>query len=224
MEKERNRAPRPAKTALPSRRITLIELLVVIAIIAILAAMLLPALAKAKQRAQSTQCMSNSRQIMLGWRMYADDNQDLLPPNDLDANNLWKTAYFTMSAAQKYTAMNWVAGTMEQPLDAAMDSELVDPVGTALAPYVKSRAVYRCPADNYIDPNSGKVHVRSVSMNSAVGTIWASASSLGRRAGSPVTGHWLTGTSDNNQTSFCTYGKLSSFHQTGSGANVRHHG
>ena len=69
------------------RAFTLIELLVVSAIIAILASIVLSALTRAKTKAPGLYCLSNQKQLTLAWRMYADANQDKLPPNQNGGNN-----------------------------------------------------------------------------------------------------------------------------------------
>ena len=80
MTKQPNKFRKPnPEGAAHGRGFTLIELLVVIAIIAILAALLLPALGRAKLKAQAVQCMNNGRQMMLAWRLYDDDNSDYTP-------------------------------------------------------------------------------------------------------------------------------------------------
>src|SRR5437667_7639673 len=73
------------------RGFTLIELLVVIAIIAILASLLLPALARAKMKAQGIQCLNNLNQLSLSWIMYGDDNADRIPPNQLNGTDPTRT-------------------------------------------------------------------------------------------------------------------------------------
>lgn len=179
--------------------------------------MLLPALAKAKQQAQSAQCMSNGRQIMVAWKMYSDDNNDLLAPNDFP----YETAYYNEPTNIKAEMKNWVCGTMEQAVDASATRglpELTDPIGTALSPYLRSPFIYHCPADNWNDPNAGnQPHIRSYSMNSAIGTVWwSSFQSGGPALGSPVNGGWLNGSAyQNTQTTWLVYGKASSFTRPG---------
>jgi hypothetical protein len=184
--------------------------------------MLLPALAAAKQKAQAAGCMSNTHQIMLAWMEYANDNNDLLPPNDYP----YKTEYWGAGAAKQYAMRNWVVGTMEQSLDAQFSlgqKELQDP-NSLLSPYLANPNIYHCPADNYIDTRSSTVHARSYSMNSAVGTLWSSSHTYASISvapdlgplGAPVPGGWLPGASYNaNQSAWLTYGKLSSFIRPG---------
>ena len=219
--------PLPPFTFKKNRQVgfTFVELLVVLATVAILAVLLLPAIAGTKPSSQAYQCLENQRQLMLGMQMYAQDNSDFLPPSDFPA----LTAYATMSTAQKAQHKNWVVGTMASGSDAkdvpgstpGFISELLDP-NTLLSPYITNRTVYRCPADNYIDPYAGNaVHVRSYSMNSAVGTIWGSSAAMGgtdpRPIGSPLTQGWLNGSSYIGQSPviWLTYGKMTSFTRPG---------
>ena len=189
---------------------TLIELLVVIAIIGILAALLLPVLTRAKMRAQSVQCMSNSKQLALGWIMYADDNQDLAAPNEFP----FTTSYFLSPAAIRATMQNWVVGTMEQPSDSKIWQELSISTAnlhtnTVMVRYIANAATYQCPADHYVDPFSNTQHVRSYSMNSAVGTVWYSHFNGGGPIGAPVPPGWINGDSYNSPgaQTWMTFGK-----------------
>ena len=202
---------------------TLIELLVVIVTVALLATLVLPALAGTKPNSQSFQCLENELQLTLAWQMYAEDNNDVLAPNDY----LYTTTYTTQTAAWQAQHKNWVVGSMapQCPLDQADafagigKSELLTP-NTLLSPYQTNRAVYHYPADNFISPTTKRTHVRSYSMNSAVGTIFGSATANGgtdsRPVGSPIGGGWLPGSGYNpNQTTWLTYGRMSSFNRPG---------
>jgi prepilin-type N-terminal cleavage/methylation domain-containing protein/prepilin-type processing-associated H-X9-DG protein len=135
---------------------TLIELLVVIAIIAILAGMLLPALSKAKQKAQAIGCMSNTKQLILAWLLYADDYGGKLPPNGNTGMG----------------SLGWVNGSMDWDLSAD-NTNIINLKNSKLGPYTTGPVgIYTCPADNYlskIQQSRGWTRrVRSCSMNGFV--------------------------------------------------------
>ena len=115
---------------------TLLELLVVIAIIALLAAILLPALAKAKNQARSTQCLGNLRQLTLCCHLYAGDNDDLLPPNDSVV-----TPDGTPNGQTIASGVSWC------PDHPQTDTNAVNLESGALFTYNRSVAIYHCPAD-----------------------------------------------------------------------------
>ncbi len=208
-----------------SRGFTLIELLILIALLAMLAALLLPALGKARVRAQGQTCMNNAKQLALTFFLYAEDFTDYFPPNPDDDTTL--------------AGYNWCAGNVAGGMPGDRSSlgahtfdpdVLRDPQQTLVATYVASNvAIFRCPAD----PRRGKYQgtnlslcgrsvpaARSVALNQGVGTIdpgfAAGGGSPGSHSGKPTLptmGPWLTGTRYQNQhdNPWATFGKVTSF-------------
>jgi prepilin-type N-terminal cleavage/methylation domain-containing protein/prepilin-type processing-associated H-X9-DG protein len=148
---------------------TLIELLVVIAIIAILAAMLLPALSKAKIKAQAIQCMGNSRQLMLAWIQYYNDSDDQLVNN---YGGLYAAAEAQSVGGAPPTYRSWVNDYLTwQPTD-PIGNPVTDTDSITKAPFYKyagSLRIYKCPADNYVSAQQRAAGIsarpRSYSMN-----------------------------------------------------------
>jgi prepilin-type N-terminal cleavage/methylation domain-containing protein/prepilin-type processing-associated H-X9-DG protein len=136
---------------------TLIELLVVIAIIAILAAMLLPALGRAKSRAQTIACMSNAKQLQLAYELYSTDNLNRLMDN-------------SVAGVSSPGAQAWIQGNVQE-----YQSDYTEhPSKGVLWPYNKSLGIYRCPSSRAFLQGVGRgvtvPHNRSFSVSVWLGS------------------------------------------------------
>jgi prepilin-type N-terminal cleavage/methylation domain-containing protein/prepilin-type processing-associated H-X9-DG protein len=129
---------------------TLIELLVVIAIITILAALLLPAIAQSKAKGQQIACLNNVRQLQLGWTMYCEEHNGVLPLN------LQEVTSYSPNAS---TTNSWVVG------DARFSADLAFITQGSIYSYIGGPSVYHCPSDHSTIDTSAATRTRSYSMD-----------------------------------------------------------